>query len=128
MVITSFKSHAICSHYFLTLASADIDPKPKQRKVSPAIESISPRIKTVIRQAIDRSHPVVQTLLDSEYGLEESIEAVERFGKLGPAMDYLDRKDDSDEGGVFQASSQQPLAENEHIGSSISGSVMGTGK
>ena len=108
--------------------SADIDPKPKQSKVSPGIESLSPRIRTVIRQAIDQSHPVVQKLVDADYGLEESIEAVERFGKLGPAMDYLDRKDDSDEGGVFQASSQQPLAEDEHIGSSASGSVMGTGK
>ena len=43
-------------------------------------------------------------------------------------MDYLDRKDDSDEGGVFQASSQQPLTEDEHIGGSLSGSVMGTRK
>ena len=112
----------------LTLASADMDPKPKLRKVSPGIKSIRPRIKTVIRQAIDQSHPVVQKLVDADYGLEESVEAVERFGKLGPAMDYLDRKYDSDEGRVFQASSQQPLAEDEHIGSSISGSVVGTGK
>ena len=113
---------------FLTVASADIDPKPKQSKVSPRIESISPRIKTVIRQAIDQSHPVVLKLLDADYGLEESMEAVERFGKLGPAMDYLDRKDDSDEGGLFQASGHQPISKEERIGGSLPGSVMGTGK
>ena len=93
--------------------------------IATAVEPKLPkRIKIVKRLAIDQSHPVVQELIDADYSLEESIDAVERFGKLGPAMDYLDRKDDSNEGGVFQASDQQPFAAEEHS-SSLPGAVIG---
>lgn len=91
----------------------------KQCSVSP---TVSPRIQTVVRQAIDQSHPVVQKLLEADYGLEESIEAFERFGELGAAMDYLDSKDDSDEGGIFQTSGQEPLAWEERTKSPLLGS------
>lgn len=66
----------------------------------------------MIRKVIDESHPAVQKLLDADYGLEESIEAVEMFqDDVVKAMDYLDTKDDAEEEDESQTSGHEPLAE-----------------
>ena len=58
---------------------------------------------------------MVQKLLNADFGLEESIEAVEKFEELEAAMDYLENKEDPDENGLDQESVQEAPAE-KHTG------------
>ena len=51
---------------------------------------------------IDRNHPVVQQLCSAGYSEEESIDAVEKFENIDPAMEYLMSRGD-EEGGLFPA-------------------------
>ena len=79
-------------YYVLTAAS----PGSVKQKSSPT--TIIPKVKIVHRHIINESHPVVQQLVEEyEYDLDASIEAVQLFGMLDRAMDYLARKDADDE-------------------------------
>ena len=50
-------------------------------------------VKVVHRQIINESHPIVQKLLENDYDVEDSIDAVRTCGgSLQKAMDYLDSK------------------------------------
>ena len=52
---------------------------------------------------MDIKHPVVQQLCSAGFSEEQSLEAVEIFGTLEGAMEYLMSKEDEDGGDVFQA-------------------------
>lgn len=72
--------------------------------------ALTPKVKTIVRQAIDEFHPHVQTLLEAGYDLESSIEAVDRFGDVEVAMNYLDSRDeDSSEEGTFQPMTSEDM-------------------
>ena len=58
--------------------------------------SSSLSIKTVTKQTIDEAHPDVQKLLGADFSLEDAIEAMERFGNLGAAVDFLESKENDD--------------------------------
>ena len=63
-----------------------------------------PKIKPVIRQIVNEFHPDVQTLLEAGYDLEPSIQAIDHFGDIEAAMNYLDSRDeDSNEGDLLQS-------------------------
>ena len=65
-------------------------------------------LKIIVRQLVDESHPVVQQLLEADFDLDKSIDAVQQHGELGPAMDYIiATKDGSDEGDLFGKSQWQ---------------------
>ena len=50
-------------------------------------------LKVVHKPLTNESHPVVQQLVEEEYDLDASIEAVQLFGTLEKAIDYLATKD-----------------------------------
>ena len=50
-------------------------------------------VKVVYKPIVSESHPVVQQLVEEEYDLDASIEAVRLFGTLEKAMDYLAKKE-----------------------------------
>ena len=71
--------------------------------------SIIPKVKVVHRQIINESHPVVQQLVEEyEYDLDASIEAVQLFGSMQAAMDYLVGKEG--DSGMFGRSADPELA------------------
>ena len=56
-------------------------------------------VTVVYRKIINESHPLVRQLVDEfEYDLEASIEAVQLFGTLDKALDYLAKKDAENDG------------------------------
>ena len=64
-------------------------------------------IKVVTRQTIDICHPDVQKLIDADFDVEQSIDAIERFGELGAAMDFLENGGASEEQELFQSATDQ---------------------
>ena len=73
-------------------------------------------ILTTVRQPIDGSHPVVQELVEMEYSLERSVEAVEHCGTVEASLDYLLATEELGE--IFKPSSSithEPLEEVTHV-------------
>ena len=65
-------------------------------------------VKVVHKQIINESHPIVLKLVENDYDLEDSIDAVRRCGAKGTlqeAMDYLDSKDIGSESPTTEFSS-----------------------
>ena len=59
---------------------------------------VVPKVKVIHWQIINESHPVVQQLVEEyEYDLDASIEAVQLFGSVQGAMDYLAGKEGDSE-------------------------------
>lgn len=58
-------------------------------------------VEVVYKPVVNESHPVVQQLIEEEYDLDQSIEAVQLFETLDEAIDYLATKDS--DGGNEQA-------------------------
>ena len=62
----------------------------KMIKEAPIPENTSPQILIKRREQIDESHPDVHDLIyEGGFDINESIEAIERYGNVSEAMDYL---------------------------------------
>ena len=50
-------------------------------------------IRSVMRQSRDESHPDVQELVEAGYNLQAAIDAIDKFGNVERAMDYLNEQE-----------------------------------
>ena len=85
----------------------------------PTVELCS-ETKVIYKQVINESHSIVQQLLEAEYEVDESIEAVQLFGSLDKAMDYLARKDGGDEEAVAPVTSVAPITDGRYVKNHVS--------
>lgn len=77
------------------LACLCISGSHHQTKDSPMHVGSSFEIVTVeseMQEQVDEHHPVVQDLVSAGYTIEQSIDAVEKYETLDPAMEYLEQQ------------------------------------
>ena len=75
-------------YYNLSTASNSSHVKCRNSPIA-----VGHEVKVIYKPIVNESHPVVRQLVEEEYDLDASIEAVRLFGTLEKAMDYLAKKE-----------------------------------